>query len=185
MSQNGRREFLTSAAAVAAALAACAAPVRRAQAACGSIYEEGDIVSKVAPYLGGPAGLAFRKQLITLDDTTFPSPKMGDLTPDAVKRTFDALTSKSVTSVTVKSPLPSSLPPGPSPGMYTLVSGDTTPGPGTRWPVVLTVKQPVGNFTSADWNKILLFVIPEPDPVDDHGHPTNPHDWMCVHPFGM
>ena len=39
MSQNGRREFLTSAAAVAAALAACTAPARRAQAQpCGIAY---------------------------------------------------------------------------------------------------------------------------------------------------
>ena len=56
MSQNSRREFLTSAAAVAAALAACAAPARRAQAqTCGSIYDEAGIVDKVAPF-HGPRG---------------------------------------------------------------------------------------------------------------------------------
>ena len=61
MSQNGRREFLTSAAAVAAALAACTAPARRAQAQpCGTMYYEQDIVHKVAPYLHDTD---FRKQL--------------------------------------------------------------------------------------------------------------------------
>jgi hypothetical protein len=185
MSQNGRREFLTSAAAVAAALAACAAPARRAQAqpaSCGSIYEERDIVSKVAPSLG-PGDDSLRNQLISFPDGT--TPNIANLTAAAVTRTFNALNGKNVTSVTVKSP-PPALPPGPSPGSYTLISGDTTPGPNnTRWPVVLTVHQPTGGFTIADWNKILLFVIPEQHPVDDSGHPTNPHNWMCVHPFGM
>jgi hypothetical protein len=187
MSQNGRREFLTSAGAVAAALAACAAPVRRAQAQapCGSIYKEGDIVSKVAPDLGGPNGLAFRNKLITIPDT-ITAPAMANLTPDAVKQTFDALQGKTVTSVTVKSPLPPGTPPGPSPGMYTLVSGDTTPGPSnTRWPVVLTMKQRTDGFTSADWNKILLFVIPDQKVGGHDITEAEAHTAMCVHPFGM
>jgi hypothetical protein len=183
MSQNGRREFLTSAAAVAAALAACAAPARRAQAACGSIYDEAGIVNKVAPSLG-PGDDSLRNQLISFPDGT--TPNLANLTKAAVTRTFEALKAPPIqlTSVTVKSP-PPALPPGPSPGSYTLVSGDTTPGPNTRWPVVLTVHQPTGGFTIADWDKILLFVIPEQNPVDGHGNHSTPHDWMCVHPFGM
>src|ERR1700744_6696333 len=89
MSQNSRRGFLTSAAAVAAALAACAAPGRRAQAqACATIYDEGDIVHKIAPYLGD-----IQNDLITFPVGT-SSLSMTNLlqNPQFVNNTLKALT---------------------------------------------------------------------------------------------
>jgi hypothetical protein len=193
MSQNGRREFLTSAAAVAAALAACTAPARRAQAqSCKTIYDEHDIVPKVAPHVHDTV---FRDKLITFPAGT--SPTMNNLThglgPTFVDRTLAALTDPPIqlTSVTVKNTPNPNLPPGLSSGTYDLIPLGTTPGPanplppnhGRRSPVVLTKAQ--ASSFDADWSKILMFVIPDPNPVDDSGHPTTPGNSICIHPFGM
>ena len=87
MSQKGRREFLTSAAAVAAALAACTAPARRAQAqpACVTMYDEHDIVHKVAPFWCMLT--TFRNQLITFPAGTTPT--MANLTQHLVDNYFE------------------------------------------------------------------------------------------------
>jgi hypothetical protein len=183
MSQNGRREFLTSAAAVAAALAACAAPVRRAQAqagaTCGSIYDESKIVPKVAKFVHLDA---FQKQLITFPAGTPLTMENLIHNPDFVDRTLKALNDKGLTSVTVKSP-PPPLPPGLSSGTYGLVSLSAA-GSSNRSPVVLTKAQEAF-ADSADWSKILVFVIP--DRVHD-GHDITEDEVksdICIHTFGM
>jgi hypothetical protein len=178
MSQNGRREFLTSAAAVAAALAACTAPARRAQAqACATtMYREADIVGKVARFVSDST---FRNQLITFDVNNAPQPTMADLTPGLVDKTLAALTSKSVTSVTVTKSTYLPL------GEYKLVSGQTTPAPDKRWPVVLTMEQQAAGHFTPDWNKILLFVIPDRTVGGHDITQAEAHSAMCAHPFGM
>jgi hypothetical protein len=183
MSQNGRREFLTSAAAVAAALAACTAPARRAQAQhCGSIYDEQGIVPKVGRFVSDST---FRNQLITFPATITPT--MANLTNNLVDNTFNALNDKHLTSVTVKSPPNPSLPSGLPSGTYNLIPSGTTPGPGNRWPVVLSVQQQQAGSFNPDWSKVLLFVIP--DPKDPGGHDitteAQAHSAVCIHPFGM
>jgi hypothetical protein len=186
MSQNGRREFLTSAAAVAAALAACTAPARRAQAqACGAMYKEQDIVSKVAPYVHDTV---FRKELITFTapGPTGASPTMANLTQKLVDKTLAALTGKGVTTVIVLNT--TNLPPGTNLplGEYELVSWETTPGPGKRWPVVLTLTQEAAGSFKPDWSKILLFVIPDPKGSGGQDITTaGARSKMCTHPFGM
>jgi hypothetical protein len=189
MSQNGRREFLTSATAVAAALAACTAPARRAQAqppACVTMYDEAGLVSRVAPFVHIPD---FRNELITFtvpraSSTAVASPTMAYLNRGAgsalVDSTLAALTSRGVTSVTVTKSTYVPL------GTYDLISSGTTPGPGKRWPVVLTLAQERAGSFIPDWSQILLFVIPDPKGPGGHDITTSEaHAAMCVHPFGM
>jgi hypothetical protein len=181
MSQKGRREFLTSAAAVAAALAACTAPARRAQAqpACVTMYDEHDIVHKVAPLVHVDA---FRNQLITFPAGTTPT--MANLTQHLVDNTLAALAQRpkpDITTVIVNGGTNVPL------GTYSLIPLGTTPAPPfQRSPVVLTVAQERAGSFIPDWNKILLFVIP--DPKDPGGHDITEdqaHSAMCIHPFGM
>jgi hypothetical protein len=194
MSQNGRREFLTSAAAAAAALAACTAPARRAQAQhCATIYDEQDIVSKVAPFISNSP---FRNQLIT-----FPAniqPTMGNLNqnPQLVNNTLTALSvtlaalagpnGQGLTTVTVKNE--NNLPTGLPSGTNDLIPLGTTSAPNfQRSPVVLSLQQYQAGSFNPDWSKILLFVIPDPRHPQD-GQPVIPREAvsaMCAHPFGM
>jgi hypothetical protein len=184
MSQNGRREFLTSAGAVAAALAACAAPVRRAQAApCGSIYDEAGIVSKVAPLVHD---IAFQNNLLTFPADNL-QPTMNDINQNKslVDDTWQTLKHHQITTVKVVRQI-NGTPATPAPDTYTLIPSTTTPGTLTRWPVVLTLEQQQTGSFVPDWNQILLFVIPHPR--DYQGQPTITGDAkaeMCVHPFGM
>src|ERR1700731_1292107 len=103
MSQNGRREFLTSAAAVAAALAACTAPARRAQAqpACDTpMYDEQGLVNVCAQLIHGDP--TFLPALVTFGVDN-PSPKMTDLNQTVVQGTLGAINNKMhVSTVTVK-----------------------------------------------------------------------------------
>jgi hypothetical protein len=188
MSQNSRREFLTSAAAVAAALAACTAPARRAQAqppACKTIYDEHDIVPKVASSVHLDS---FQDGVITFPATITPT--MATLDPGFVDRTLATLKAPPIqlTSVTVKNlPIPS-LPPGLSSGTYDLVPLSQSGPPWKRSPVVLSLDQYNAHYGSdfkPDWNKILVFVIPN---RVHGGHPTTPGEAnsdICIHPFGM
>jgi hypothetical protein len=192
MSQKGRREFLTSAAAVAAALAACTAPARRAQAACGSIYDEAGIVKKVAPLVHD---IAFQNNLLTFPANNL-QPTWDDLYQNLqlVDDTWQTLNHHQITTVTVKNP-PPNLPLGLPPGMYDLIPSNKKPVDpqsqppqhGKRWPVVLTLEQQqTGSFNPPDWTQILLFVIPHPR--DRQGQPISTDDAtaaMCVHPYGM
>jgi len=180
MSQNGRREFLTSAAAVAAALAACTAPARRAQAqpACATMYDEAGIVSKVAPLVHDTV---FENNLLTFPADNL-QPKWNDLiqNPQLVDDTWQTLKHRQITTVTVVRGTNVPL------GTYDLIPSGTTPGSLKRWPVVLTLEQERTGSFNPDWNKILLFVIPHPR--DYQGQPTSTGDAkaaMCVHPFGM
>jgi hypothetical protein len=180
MSQNGRREFLTSAAAVAAALAACAAPARRAQAqpACATMYDEHDIVSKVAPLVHD---VAFQNDLLTFAPSNL-QPTWAELNQNLqlVDDTWQTLKNHQITTATVVRGTYVPL------GTYDLIPSATMPGSLKRWPVVLTLEQErAGSFTP-DWSQILLFVIPHPR--DHYGQPTRRDDAqaeMCVHPFGM
>jgi hypothetical protein len=185
MSQNGRREFLTSAAAVAAALAACTAPARRAQAqqTCATIYDEHDIVPKVASSVHLDS---FQDGVITFPATTTPT--MAALDPGFVDRTLATLKPVHLTSVTVKNTPNPNLPPGLSPGTYDLVPLSQSGPPGKRSPVVLSLSQYnayYGGDFKPDWNKILVFVIPN---RVHGGHPATPDEAnsdICIHPFGM
>ena len=175
MSQKGRREFLTSAGAVAAALAACAAPVRRAQAqppTCVTMYDENDIVHKVAPLLQNiPSGLiTFPAGTPLTMDTLLHNPLY-------VGNTLAALAHQpkpDITTVIVKRGTNVPL------GTYKLIPlGTTPPPPFQRSPAVLTMTQ--ANSFTPDWTRILMFVIP-----DHLGHtPGEAESAMCVHPFGM
>jgi hypothetical protein len=190
MSQKGRREFLTSAAAVAAALAACTAPARRAQAQCVSpIYDESDIVPKVAKFVSNST---FRDELITFPAGTTPT--MASLTKSLVGNTLNALTvtlvtlggpHNSITKVTVRDN--PSRPSGIPTGTYDLIPlGTTPPPPFQRSPVVLTVAQAGAGSFIPDWSRILLFVIP--DSKDPGGHDISEdgaRSKICTHPFGM
>jgi hypothetical protein len=183
MSQNGRREFLTSAAAVAAALAACSAPARRAQAqpACVTMYDEQGIVHIVAQAV---QNTAFLNQLITFPAGTTPA--MANLTPQFVNNTLTALSNQSITTVRVKRGTNVPL------GTYDLIPLGTTPAPPfKRSPVVLSLDQYRAHYEgdhafSPDWSRILMFVIPT---KDAHGNPTTTpggaESAMCAHPFGM
>jgi hypothetical protein len=174
MSQNGRREFLTSAAAVAAALAACTAP---AQPACATMYDEHDIVPKVAPYVHDTA---FRNQLITFPATITPT--MANLTQPLVANTLAALAGKGITTVTVTRGTNVPL------GTYNLIPLGTTPAPPfQRSPVVLSLAQYMANPATfiPDWNKILLFVIPDRLHGGHAITTAEASSGMCIHPFGM
>jgi hypothetical protein len=208
MSQNGRREFLTSAAA-AAALAACTAPVRRAQAAavapCGCMYDEGGLVSACALHFHDPG---FLPKLVTF---SVPSPTTAGLTPSLVAKTLDAMNNiMHVSMVRVKAndgslalggamspPDPLDLPLG----FYELIPLGGPPGnppspddpakPGRRSPVVLSLAQymaissptaPAGAFRP-DWKTMLMFVVP--DRVGASPSPGGAFSAMCAHPFGM
>jgi hypothetical protein len=182
MSQNGRREFLTSAAAVAAALAACTAPGRRAQAqSCGSIYDEAGIVGKVAPLVHD---ITFQNNLLTFDANNLqPTAEYLDKYPQIVDDTWQTLKHHQITTVKVLN-----APPGTNLplGTYDLIPSNTTPGSLKRWPVVLTLEQERAGSFKPDWSQILLFVIP--NPRDHQGQPVitgDAHAEMCVHPFGM
>lgn len=189
MSQNGRREFLTSAAAVAAALAACTAPARRAQAqqTCATIYDEHDIVPKVASSVHLDS---FQDGVITFPATITPTMDNLKNNPQFVDNTLATLKAPPIqlTSVTVKNTPNPNLPPGLSSGTYDLVPLSQSGPPWKRSPVVLSLNQynaHYGGDFKPDWNKILVFVIP--DRVHG-GHPTTPGEAnsdICLHPFGM
>jgi hypothetical protein len=178
MSQNGRREFLTSAAAVAAALAACTAPAPGTGATCVTMYDEHDIVPKVAPYVHDTA---FRNQLITFPATITPT--MANLTQPLVDNTLAALARPGIGITTVTVARGTEVPLG----TYKLIRLGTTPAPPfQRSPVVLSLAQYMANTFNPDWTKILMFVIP--DPLGPGGSPISPGDAtsaMCAHPFGM
>jgi hypothetical protein len=196
MSQNGRREFLTSAAAVAAALAACTAPARRAQAqppTCKTMYDENDIVPKVAHLLAPGSHTTFRQDVLTFTNPPVSNnPKWTDLTPPLADHTLGILMTNGIPTVTVKrgnSKVPV--------GEYQLVSWGTPPVDadplstppkiGKRSPVVLTIDQEkAGGFTSSmDLKKILLFVIPDPKVGGHDSTEDEAKSAMCVHPYGM
>jgi hypothetical protein len=193
MSQNGRREFLTSAAAAAAALAACSpklggdqvtAQPAQAQPPCKTIYDEHDIVPKVAPFVHVDA---FRDQLITFPAGTTPTmanltqnPQFVDNTLKALTVTLVALGGQGITTVKVKRGTNVPL------GTYDLIQLGTTPAPPfKRSPVVLTVAQEMAGSFIPDWNKMLLFVIPDPKVGGQPITGGQAHSKMCVHPFGM
>jgi hypothetical protein len=205
MSQNGRREFLTSAAAAAAALAACTAPVRRAQAAsavCGCMYDEGGLVSECAKHFNNPG---FLSKLVTFDVVTVPSPTMAGVTLPLVKQTLDTMNNIMHVSVVRVRANDSSLalggslaPPSESDlplGFYELVSwgtpltnpsSPTDPDhPGKRSPVVLSLAQYMAGTFIPDWTKILMFVIPDKPASGPPISPGAAFSAMCAHPFGM
>jgi hypothetical protein len=186
MSQNGRREFLTSAAAVAAALAACVAPARRAlaQGFCGTTYYEQGIVHIVAQHLHDAN---FLKNILTFPDGV--TADIANLTPQFVKNTLDYLNSIGITTVTVRDS--TYVPKGKYELVELIPSGTTPVNPqppqlGKRSPVVLSLDQYKAQSFNPDWNRMLLFVLPM---KDAHGNPvTTPGDAesaMCAHPFGM
>src|ERR1700722_7523572 len=145
MSQKGRREFLTSAAAVAAALAACTAPARRAQAQppppCKTMYDENDIVPKVAHFLAPGTHTTFRQDVITFTNPPVSdNPQWSDLTQPLADHTWQILMNNHITTVKVKRGTNPNIPVGE----YELVSWGTPPAnpdptlnkPGKRSPVV-------------------------------------------------
>jgi hypothetical protein len=196
MSQNGRREFLTSAAAVAAALAACAK--QEVAQACGTMYDEHGIVSACAQHFSDPN---FLPALATFNVFNIPSPTMADLTQQRVAQTLGTINNiMHVSTVTVKKndgslhgppsnflPTATDLPLG----SYNLIpwNPQSPTQPGSRSPVVLSLRQymvltsfpPPPNPFIPDWTKMLMFVVP--DPVSPGG--PSPGNAMCAHPFGM
>src|ERR1700760_1589908 len=175
MSQNGRREFLTSAAAVAAALAACAK--QGVAQPCATMYDEHDIVPKVAPFVHVDA---FRNQLITFPATITPT--MANLTQPLVGNTLAALAGKGITTVTVARGTNVPL------GTYNLIPLGGTPGnppSGRRSPVVLSLDQYMAGTFIPDWTKILMFVIPDKPASGPPISPGAASSAMCGHPFGM
>jgi hypothetical protein len=209
MSQNGRREFLTSAAAAAAALAACSPKLggdqvsaQPAHGPCGAMYDEQGIVHNVAPHLHDAV---FRQNLLTFDPIAIPSPTMADLTQPRVAQTLSTLNSVMISTVTVTKndgsvhgPPPNILPTAfiPTPtalplGSYNLIPWNplSPTQPGSRSPVVLSLAQYMAITSSPpppsplipDWTRMLMFVIPV---AGGPGGP-DPGDAMCAHPFGM
>jgi hypothetical protein len=110
-----------------------------------------------------------------------------NLNPALVNTTLATLARPhpNITTVTVVRQI-NGPPATPAKGTYTLIPSTTTPGPLTRWPVVLTLEQERAGYFTPDWSRILLFVIPHPR--DYHGNNQSNSDAqavMCVHPFGM